>query len=429
MIRSFLKRCLLGAVAFFVLGFIALLILGIVDSSKFGTEVRQWADLEGRTLQGALVVGSPEEALLRVLPANRIYRVPLSRLSEPDRDYVRGHQMDHELFGDLYPGVKNQWPSKIEGRQQPINLTSSNQGKTWESTHYEFRSDVPVNPKVAEGIAVTCEAIDLALKDSPLPLTWGRSSDKKRVVILYHSDTDFYRSGAQDNWGAYYHTGTNQVHVPLSATRNEKPKGSYSRFTLDKRNSYKIFVHEMVHQACTSLSALRLPAWIPEGTAELYSALQTSPGFFNFVNHPVQIRRHLSERLGGGEILQVQEVELPNLDRFLTLGLNGFNNTTAASPNGGQCEYSAALLLTEYFCFEDGNSLRHYLEAVLTGVNPKNALEMHLLRGRTPHEIEGLIMNRWKKFGMALRFVKHPEIRIQQFTPDVGIGSKLSSPF
>jgi hypothetical protein len=451
MFKSFLKGCSFLVVTLFLLGFVALVLIGrssnsgsetggmsllrkVTDfaASAFsgpGNETRQWKDRQGRTLNGALVAGSQEEALIRVLPANRIYRVPLSRLSEADGLYVREHKIDDSSFGDLYPELRNQWPQKIEGRQQAINLTPGENGKIWNSTHYEFRSDAPVDPKLAEGMAVTCEAIDFALKGAPLPLTWGRSSEKKRVVVLYHSDADFYQSGAQKNWGAYYNGLSNQVHVPLSALNTPKVQGMPSRYTLDKRNSYKIFVHEMVHQACVNLSALNLPAWVPEGTAELFSAMQTSPGYFNFTNHPVQIRRHLIEKLGGEEIWQMKELELPNLDRFLTLGLYGFNKTTAASPDGGYCEYSAALLLTEYFCFADGNSFRHYLEAVLTGVNQKTAMETHLMRGRTPGEIEGLIAARWKELGMTIRFVNNPQLREGQLKADVGIESKLSSPF
>lgn len=51
-----------------------------------------------------------------------------------------------------------------------------------------------------------------------------------------------------------------------------------SQFSLRKRDDYRILVHELTHQASVSFLVLGLPAWVGEGTAEFYSAFQTSPG-------------------------------------------------------------------------------------------------------------------------------------------------------
>lgn len=368
-----------------------------------------------------MVAGTNEVALVRTTPAQKLFRIPLSRLSQEDRDYVLKKAKSAELFNETYPPVAKNWPRVVEGRRQPLNLRKAPNSHHWTTTHYEFRPDGELDHQLAESLAVTCEAVDVALMNTPLPLLWGRDSERKRVIKIYTTDEAFQAAGSQENWGAYYDPQTHEVHVPLWALSGASSSPAYSQFQLRKRDDYKILVHELVHQATVSFLVLDIPAWVGEGTAELFSAMQTSPGQFNFTNHRTQIRSYLHQQIDPEGVIQFRSLPLPKLRNFLDLGIMGFNRQTAQSSDGGICEYAASMILAEYFCFADGNSMKAYLEAVFTRVPPRQAAELHLLRGRTPEELESLIIARWKEMGITVYFDQQPELRIQDIRGGVGI--------
>jgi len=388
--------------------------------SAFSLE-REWTDVSGRKLNGLFVSGTNDTALVRVLPSQRLYRIPLERLSEPDQAYVRSRARALEDFDAEYPPVANHWPQRAEGRTRPLNLKKKPDGSGWTTTHYDFTTDGDLAPELAEALAITCEAVDVAISSSPLPLLWGRDHDKKRPVFIYSSPAKFKAAGAQENWGAFYVPLTNAVHVPLSALTGVHAPSMPSQFSLRKRDDYRILVHELTHQASVSFLVLGLPAWVGEGTAELYSAFQTSPGQFTFFNQRALIRRYLNEQIGLENQVQFQSLPLPKLDKFLSLSLYQFNRQTEKSPQGGFCEYAAAMLVTEFFCFADNNSMRAYLEAVFTGLSHKDAAELHLMRGRSPRQIEALIADQWRGMGLTLEFVENPNLENANFKGGVGI--------
>ncbi len=395
--------------------------LRAIDLKKAFNLEREWTDVSGRKLDGVLVSGTNETALIRVLPSQRLFRIPLERLSEPDQDFVRSRAKDLDAFDAEYPPVANHWPQRAEGRTRPLNLKRKPEGSGWTTTHYDFKTDSELSPELAEALAITCEAVDVAMSSSPLPLLWGRDHKKKRPVFIYSSLEKFKASGAQENWGAFYVPLTNAVHVPLSALTGVHDSSIPSQFSLRKRDDYRILVHELTHQASVGYLVLGMPAWVGEGTAELYSAFQTSPGQFTFFNQRSLIRRYLNEQIGFENQVQFMSLPLPKLDKFLSLSLHQFNRQTAKSPQGGFCEYAAALLVTEYFCFADNGAMRSYLEAVFTGLSPSDAAELHLMRGRSPQQIEALITELWQGMGLTLEFVENPDLNTANFKGGVGI--------
>ncbi len=373
---------------------------------------RVWTDVEGKTLTGVFIAGSNSEVIVRIKPSGRVYRIPLSRLSETDREYVSQKAIPAEVFRKTYPPTPDRWPQRVEGRRQPLNLQSSEGGRSWTSTHYEFESQDSLDPQLMEKLAMTCEAVDVALRQSPLPLLWGRDGEKRRLIKVYQTRESFLASGSQENWGAYYAPHTNIVHVPLESLTGRQPLAALDQFSLRRRDDYKIMVHELVHQASARYLKLGVPAWVAEGTAELYSAMQTSPGQFNFQNPQTQVRRYLSEQIDLSGRVRFTYLQLPRLDEFMKMGLFQFNKRTAASGTGGMNEYAAAMLLTEYFAFADQNALRPYLEAVFTRVPISDAMNKHLLRGRSPGEIENDLIKRWSAMNLDLEFTENPEFGV-----------------
>lgn len=122
---------------------------------------------------------------------------------DPDREFVRSRARDLDDFDAEYPPVANHWPQRAEGRTRPLNLKKKPDGSGWTTTHYDFRTDGELSPEMAEALAVTCEAVDVAISSSPLPLLWGRDHGKERPVYIYSSLANFKSTGAQENWGAF----------------------------------------------------------------------------------------------------------------------------------------------------------------------------------------------------------------------------------
>jgi len=131
-----------------------------------------------------LVSGTKETALIRVLPSQRLYRIPLERLSAPDQEYARSSARDLDDFDAEYPPVANHWPQRAEGRTRPLNLKKKPDGSGWTTTHYDFTTDGELAPEMAEALAITCEAVDVAISSSPLPLLWGGTTGRSAPSIF-----------------------------------------------------------------------------------------------------------------------------------------------------------------------------------------------------------------------------------------------------
>lgn len=370
---------------------------------------RTWTDTTGRTLEGILISKEESSALIRVLGNQRVYRIPFERLSNGDRTYLSNWtpRSSEESF---YPAVSSQWPVVLGGASVAPRLEPLPDGNGWRSPNYDFVSESPLDRSTVEDIAKNCEMFHHIAVQTPLPLRWGRPHEERRQIRLYQSDAEFSRSGTQANWGAFYSIKDNKVHLPLASLEGS-PSIPGSRIRPTKRKSYEILLHELTHQESVGLLVLDCPTWCAEGVAELFSAMQRTPGVFVFNNPQITVRNHLHDSFHLTEVGKLVGMPLPKLDSFLDIDLRSFNKKTANAQHGGTLYYNASLLLVDYFCFADGNSLRPYMEAILTGVSPEEAKQKHLLRGRTVNALESAIAERWDSQGLKIRFEEKPILR------------------
>lgn len=370
---------------------------------------RTWTDVDGRTLEGVLVDSERDTALIRVLNNQRVYRIPFQRLSAADRSYLE-NSAAAEKNGSYYPSVPSQWPVVLGGASAPPPIERLPDGNGWKSAHYDFVADETVDPEWIRELAHTCETVHRIAGQTPLPLRWGRPHDSRRQVKLYANDSEYSQSDTQENWAAYYSLLDNCIHIPITSLSVTRPIQG-SSVGLNPRKSFKIIVHELSHQESVGLMAHNCPAWGTEGIAELFSAMQRAPGLFAFNNSQTSVHGQLNERFRLAEVGKLVGLPMPELRSFLYMELRDFNSKTAESEVASMVFYASALVLVEYFCFADGNSLRPYLEAVLTGVLHREATELHLLRGKTMPEIESAIAERWTSRGLRIRFEESPALR------------------
>lgn len=389
---------------------------------------RTWTDVDGREIDGFLISATQTDALVRVIPADRVYRIPRAKLSQKDQA-VLDEWIEGNPDGLPYPAVSSQWPNIVDGRTRDVPIQEAGEGKdyVWKTANYEIHSPSEVEEGTVESLGMICESIEGAIRSVPLPLTWGRPTTKKREIFLYPTRREYLETGAQPNWGGHFQPKTNQVHLVTEFLEDVDLRSFFGQYTLKKRNQYDLLVHEIVHQATLSIIAAQTPAWGTEGIAEYFAAMQNPPGRFRFNESQIAVRRHITDSLQFDGLIEVKSLPMPRLREFLYKSTPEFNIDTGDARDGGFCYYAAALVLVEYFCHGDGNSMRPFLEAVVTGADPASAVDTHLLRGRTPSEIETALSERWRSKGLALEFVSSPTLRLSNLEGGVGINSSLSN--
>ena len=149
----------------------------------------------------------------------------------------------------MVPPVAERWPAlyQLSSVSQPV-LSSSGSKTFWKTANYELYPVGSVDPETIEGLAQICETIDGAIRSAPLPLNWGRPPEESRVIHLYANDQDYLEAGGKDYFGGHYNPRTNEVHIRVSKLRETDTRRQIGQFSLEKRQSYKLLVHELIHQ-------------------------------------------------------------------------------------------------------------------------------------------------------------------------------------
>ncbi|MAS95937.1 MAG: hypothetical protein CMO55_22255 [Verrucomicrobiales bacterium] len=395
---------------------------------QFSSQIaRTWTAQDGRQIEGHLVAATSEEALVRVIPAERVYRIPRERLSSDDQTFIDGW-LKYNNENLPYPRLPESWPRSIDGRNSKVPMHETRDGTdyVWKTEHYEIRSPEEVKTEILDSLAMICESIEGAISGVPLPLTWARPSTEKRHIFLYPSRMAYLETGAQPNWGGHYDPETNEVHLVTEFLEDVDVRSFFGQYTLKKRNQYDLFVHEIIHQATLSVIASEAPAWTTEGVAEYFTALQNPPGRFNFADPQLAARRHITDSLQFDGLIEVKTLPMPHLSTFLYEDTGEFNENTLNARDGGFCYYAAALVLFEYFTHGDGNSMRPFLEALVSGADLESAVDAHLLRGRSIEEVEEALATYWKRNGLEFEFTIAPTLRISDLQGEVGLDSALS---
>lgn len=399
------------------------------EETVFSGEERDWTDVQGRTINGTLITANSKEALVRVSRNQRLYRIPREKLSGADNTFLT-KWVDQNPEADQYPPIPSFWPTFYDGRtveHKIVRAPGKDDWTVYRTKNYEIRSDSNIDGEILNGFVLICESIDNAMRRLPLPLLWGREDDAERIVYIYENRKNYLNGGGMEHAAGHFDPETNEVHLRLDELTDVDMRRFFGQYTLKKRNQYNLIVHELVHQANYGLIATGGAAWLPEGLSEYMTAMQKPPGRFTFHKTQQAVREHITNSLAFDGLVEVETLRILNLSKFLSMPIQDFNKGSASSSGTAFSYYSGSLILTEFFCHGDDNSLRSFMEAVLTGVDEKEALETHLLRGRTKEQIQQLIIDRWKPNGLTIHFESNPRIQKGDFRGEVGLESAISS--
>jgi hypothetical protein len=395
---------------------------------------RTWTDRSGRTLEAIPIAADDKTLRLRVLKTQTVHNLPLERLSDGDRAFVEKWRKSIAGSDPLLAAPPDRWPSVYNGRgnaaPSPMPPESTGATQVWRSSRYELRSFGPLDPAIAVSLASICESIDGACRAVPLPMMWGRNRDSLRVILIYPSEEKYLSSGGLPATAGCFIPSTGEVLICAPALTETDFLGQAKGFSLQKRQRYDVLVHELVHQASIGITVSRFPAWVTEGLAEFFSAVQSAPGQFQFRDSHLAVRNHVVESLPYDGVVELQHYPVWSLDRLLDRDLFEWNRITARNDKHqeGWIQYTQALLMVEFFCRADsaeGRRFRSYLEAVLTGADRREAADLHLLAGRTHAELEQAMSTYWGGRGVKLKFVEKPSLANTGLRLGIGLDRDL----
>ncbi len=402
---------------------------GLVFRDELPDKVETWTGSGGKSMKAVLVSADDQRVEFRLPDTQRVHYLDMDALAAEDQERVKTRVAKWGKAGVLGYPVNlraDPWPAewRMESRTE---LVWSSDKEAWRSEHFDLYNEAKVKHETLETIAGICESVDGALKSLPLPLDWGRPAGARREVIL----ESMFKGQEEGKLAGFFNGRTGKVHIDTSQLVERENQLIVFEFDKpQKRQKYDAIVHEVTHQAMVSMLMLDMPAWIPEGIAEYLSAMHFSPGNYQFHTSYAAVRYHINKTVMAERGFKERKLHLYQMDEFMGRRLDKWNNTVQEGGAAGLLQYNMALLLVDFFFHADGKNgepMRHYLEAVLSGADEKEARMKHLLRGRTYQELEDAVFERWKSVGFAIDFESKPRIEKDDFTVDWGAISIMRS--
>lgn len=402
---------------------------GMVFKNELPDKVETWMGSDGKSMQAILVSADDQRAEFRLPDTQRVHYLNLDALAAVDQERVRKRVSKWGKAGVLgYPVSlrADSWP-KGWRMEDKAELSWASDVEAWRSEHFDLYNKAKVNHEALQTIAGICESVNGALKSLPLPLDWGRPTDARRDIILERK----FEGMGKGKLAGFFNGRTGKVHIDTSQLIERQNQLIVFEFDKpQKRQKYDAIVHEVTHQAMVSMLMLDMPAWVPEGIAEYLSAMHYSPGSYQFHTSYSAVRYHINKTVMAEKGFKERKLHLFPLDEFMARRLSKWNQVVQEGGAAGLLQYNMALLLVDFFFHADGNNgepMRHYLEAVLSGAPEKEARTKHLLRGRSHQELQEALFNRWKSIGFAIDFEGKPRVEKGDFTVDWGAISIMRS--
>ncbi len=386
--------------------------------------VREWSNSQGKKLNAVLITSDATDCLIRVVPSQRVFRVPIASLSQADRDYISA-QADSKQWQMPEPGA-SKWPASHDWRNLARRYQVSQSEGRLDIGRYRIHCGDADQERI-EAITNICLSVDQAIKTVPLPLTWGKYSEGNRKPVFIHSsDAAYVAAGAPEGSAGFYNTRSGEVHINALQMEGLDLRQDIGQFRLAQRKKYTLLTHELVHQSTPAITHSKLPAWVIEGIAEYFSATQHIPGRFDYHHSQKLVEAYFSQNIEDTDgLVQIKNMRLWPLDTLMSRSMRQWNQVSSDSVGKshaqGIIQYNQALLLVEYFIHGDNNSFKPFLEAALTGVGYEEAVEKHLLRGQSYSQLQEKLTARWASQGVDLIFQGSPAILLKDFQLEVGL--------
>ncbi len=348
---------------------------------KSAEPVRSWTDVEGRTLNAEFLSLDGDVVVIRRHPDQQIFRIPLGRLSQQDRDYAGRASEKKQESSDSAPALpdKLEWPRRVSSDNFDVEIvTEDNSTRTYiyRTPHFEFRSDVKLARQVVRTFSAIFESTFASVQSQPL--NWDlRTPETLFVCRLFESRSDYESQGAMPWSGGIYKPSIREIHIPIESLGLKKSSSGYS---LDRSGDNSTLVHEITHQVMHDWLG-KLPIWVIEGSAVFMESVPYQRGDFRYDR--MDARQFHSSRAGG-------TFHIRGLENFMNMSGREWNDAITQDNFLSTRYYHTVYLIYYYFAYLDGDPagihFYQYLRALESGQSTREA-QAALLAGRTWEEL------------------------------------------
>lgn len=378
-------------------------------------EDRTWTSTDGKTVTGSVI--ALEDGEISLQSGDKVFKFPLSRLSEADQEFASKWKEDAEKemaesasflgdFRDLEIGV---WPTDVSAEfdVDAIEIVKEDAGAglyVYRSPHFEFESPLRLSKSVVREFARIFEASFEFAKIIPIGLNPQPSKGGFYTTKLYETKEDYYADGGMEGSGGmhtYTYRGdeilSSMIKVPLT---NLGVEFTGTRYIVDHKKQSGILIHEIGHQI-TGRWLPVLPTWVKEGLAEFISVQPYDNGRFRLT----QLDRAIRDDIAG---MSGSDKEFTMIGAERLMKISGDEWASELASGKGSINYRSANVLFYYFLRLDGEGkgerLVEYLKALSAGTAEETARDEKLLAGRTFEELEESIAQAWRGSGLRLTF-------------------------
>jgi len=371
-------------------------------------ESRMWTSSDGKHMQAELVDVRNGEAVLKLPGAASTVRVPFTRLSPGDQEFLKSWvkpgaipatpvkpaagkpaalptdgeeiQLDAQGFpiggNSTVKRDENGWPEVVALKEKPAFTVVSEDKKantfTYRSDHFEFFSTQRLSGEIVREFSRLFETTFEAVVAMPLRIN-PSPPDGFFKVVLYETKEAYFTAGGIPGSAGMYTSRTKEIMVPLPFL-GVKQIGE--RWVLDDRDGNHTLVHEVVHQVMHDWLG-SLPTWVTEGIAEYITAGRYASGRLTLRGHGKNMEDYKSS--GARETRTLALADLMDMD--------GETWAKALETGGAGRNYRTSMLLFYFFCHEDGDKtgkvmIDYFNARRKKRDNDRNDRESLLIRGR-----------------------------------------------
>ena len=330
---------------------LVLLAVGVLGAAA--GELRQWTDVDGRTMQAKFISQDGKEAVFELASGQKA-TVPLSRLSVADQALIRQvpNLPSPPAVVTSGAGEKRAWPDYVEVNPHSDDIklvedSPSERRYVYRSQSFQFVSQDKLAESVMKDVARTFEATKALVQALP----WGIDPRPPSALgyfqaKLYETRKDYIADGGPENSGGVYFRSDRIFRIPFPSLGLEM-RGK----TWFKKPSYKevTLVHEVTHQMMDDYLPF-LPTWVIEGTAEYTEALPYNYGKFRVKDREGAMKEFVKERLSRGG----PSTNLRPVGDHMTMKREEWTSL-AKLRNAQHSLYFESYLLIYYFSHLDGD--------------------------------------------------------------------------
>ncbi len=224
-----------------------------------GTGPREWSNTEGRKIV-AEYLGVRSDSVMVRMEGGKIVPIPLAKLSETDKAFVRDHPMGYR---EAWKG----WPGEVRvSTNVVVTETAAKKDEyVYQTQNFRFHVDGNLGAPLMKDLAQVFELTHALHLKSPFGLLAKPEGDRFEASLFGTSQTYRAQGGPRETAGVYL-PKKKVFLAPLDLMGVKVDSSVWRRIPRSRHDSTTV-IHELTHML-THEMLLTLPVWVNEGYAE-----------------------------------------------------------------------------------------------------------------------------------------------------------------